>query len=885
MRLRRIAVRNFRKLAGPVVIDRIGNGLTLLAGDNEEGKSTVLAALKAALFEHHQVGGGVRERMTPLGSTLVPEVELDFELGGAAWRLRKAFRRGGVQLEGPGVSLLGDEAEDRLLALLRFQRRQGRADARPEHHGLSAVFWVDQGTGFRDFHTVATARERIAGAVSGEVERVTGGAAAVELAARVRERCDRYWTPKFAEKGALKELAERCQELAAAAAELRRRMAEAAEKEARLARLREPAARLAEAQAREQARARKEEAERRLAGIAALEQQAALAGERLKAGQAALARADAELEQRRRLRESVAAEERRLAALELALHERREAVAAGRAAREQAEAADRKAREAQSAADAERERLLQLRLAAGRAEELARLRDGLTAARAAADAVAAAEAALRAEPCTSAVLARVRAAQSAHDQAQAALAAVATTLELRPRAGATALRDGRAVDPAQPLELTDRATLELDGWGMLIVTPGGTDIAARRSAAAAARDRLDAELRAAKTDSLAEAERRAAVRAEHERELARQRERLAANLAVSGLGSLDELAERVRLLALELPAAPPAAVGDDATAAAELAAQAAREAVGLATLELQASERRMVEVRQALALAEQEAGLISGRLEAEREQLVASEALRGDDALGAAAAETRAAGLALAGEVARLETELRLADREAMRDRLDIAVRELAQLDAEVLRRERAIVELASELRALGDDGLAERLGEQEAQLRAVEGELARTRRDALAWKLLHDTLAGTIKADREALLAPVVARLGPWLRQLFPDAAPVLDPDSFAPLALVRGKAEEVVDSLSLGTREQIAILVRLGIASLLAEREGEAPCLILDDALVYADEGRFATMKAILQRAARELQILVLTCRPRDYFGLDARFLRLEDCRGSLA
>ena len=79
----------------------------------------------------------------------------------------------------------------------------------------------------------------------------------------------------------------------------------------------------------------------------------------------------------------------------------------------------------------------------------------------------------------------------------------------------------------------------------------------------------------------------------------------------------------------------------------------------------------------------------------------------------------------------------------------------------------------------------------------------------------------------------------------------------------------------------EQVAVLVRLAFASLLAEREGEPPCLILDDALVYADETRFATMKAILQRAARQMQILILTCRPRDYYGLEARYLRLEDCR----
>ena len=36
-----------------------------LTGSIATGKSTVLAALKAALFEHHTVGGAVREAMTP----------------------------------------------------------------------------------------------------------------------------------------------------------------------------------------------------------------------------------------------------------------------------------------------------------------------------------------------------------------------------------------------------------------------------------------------------------------------------------------------------------------------------------------------------------------------------------------------------------------------------------------------------------------------------------------------------------------------------------------------------------------------------------------------------------------------------------------------------
>ena len=131
--------------------------------------------------------------------------------------------------------------------------------------------------------------------------------------------------------------------------------------------------------------------------------------------------------------------------------------------------------------------------------------------------------------------------------------------------------------------------------------------------------------------------------------------------------------------------------------------------------------------------------------------------------------------------------------------------------------------------------------------------------------------------------MAPIGLRLQPLLQRVFPGSEPVLDPERLSLTHLRRDGATEAFDSLSVGAREQLAVLVRLAFATLLAEREGEAPCLILDDALVYADEGRFETMKAILQRAAREMQIIVLTCRPRDYFGLDARYLRLEDCRAT--
>ena len=217
----------------------------------------------------------------------------------------------------------------------------------------------------------------------------------------------------------------------------------------------------------------------------------------------------------------------------------------------------------------------------------------------------------------------------------------------------------------------------------------------------------------------------------------------------------------------------------------------------------------------------------------------------------------------------RLARELQAGDADGLRERLAIAERELAALEAERRRldggdprpRGRFARGGRGQLgRAAGRDrGRARRRPRQPAAAWSCEGQ---------AWRLLAERLGAADQSVRETLVAPIGLRLRPLLQRVFPGAEPVLDPERLSLTHLRRDGAEETFDSLSVGAREQLAVLVRLAFASLLAEREGEAPCLILDDALVYADEGRFETMKAILQRAARDMQILVLTCRPARLF-----------------
>ena len=126
MIIRRIEVRDFRKL-GHAVVEGLEPGLNVIVGDNEAGKSTLLAALRACLFERHRVTGQVAALMQPYGQSVRPEVALEFDLGGASWRLRKAFVKSPeAELIGPGERLTGDEVEERLAEPARLHAAGAR---------------------------------------------------------------------------------------------------------------------------------------------------------------------------------------------------------------------------------------------------------------------------------------------------------------------------------------------------------------------------------------------------------------------------------------------------------------------------------------------------------------------------------------------------------------------------------------------------------------------------------------------------------------------------------------------------------------------------------------------------------------------------------------
>jgi len=135
----------------------------------------------------------------------------------------------------------------------------------------------------------------------------------------------------------------------------------------------------------------------------------------------------------------------------------------------------------------------------------------------------------------------------------------------------------------------------------------------------------------------------------------------------------------------------------------------------------------------------------------------------------------------------------------------------------------------------------------------------------------LLEALDAAQKAARETYFAPVAEELRPLLSDLWEDAELQWSDDTLLPVSLLRRGTEEAIDVLSGGTQEQIAFLVRLAFARLLAKSGRHAP-LILDDALVYSDDARIERMFDALHGSAGDLQIIVLSCRSRAFRDLGA-------------
>ncbi|MCU0677735.1 MAG: hypothetical protein MUE69_33770, partial [Myxococcota bacterium] len=365
----------------------------------------------------------------------------------------------------------------------------------------------------------------------------------------------------------------------------------------------------------------------------------------------------------------------------------------------------------------------------------------------------------------------------------------------------------------------------------------------------------------ARRDEARTSERRALERAEvARRELAERSSRAQIDAAEAVLK-----ADAVGLAAVG-PAAEASVEDDDATLRARVAVlDAELEALTSAT-DAREAEERVWRAREALDASELAVGT-TREVQQQQARTVAADRARLEElTLTLArtdgeklAADVRAREAALAA----LPESTREVDEDALRH-ARIAAEEADRLATEA--RERHLLFVGQLEASEGSVAIERHREAEEAHALALARE-HEVEVDFGAWKLLRDALREAENAEGhhlgEALAPKVAARLAELATQTQAPARYAgvrLDAHLRTEGVLAQGQTRDP-KLLSVGTREQLALLLRLAVAEIL-----KLP-LVLDDHLTHTDPARASWFRQTLRAAAHDTQIVVLTCHPDVY------------------
>lgn len=872
MRIRALRVREFCCFDGAVAVEGLSGRLDVLVGPNERGKSTLFHALETVFELKHSATGRQIDALRPWAGG-DPTIEVDFETGDGLWRITKRYGRSRMaeltDLKLGRLVARNADADDRLDELLGGRGGAGGFDPR------RGLLWVGQSMGLAPESLKGERGDLVTRLISREVEAAGGGRRAREALRRARAELDQLVTDARGKPKAGGRLAaamawrERVRGIKAQAD------AAAASAQAAIDRL----DRLETRRREIEAPGRRQELEQRVVSLR----------HQHEAGQAArqsLATKDAELEAATLARDKANEDLARFDAglSELARLTEHQAQIAGRLAGARTEldrhVADIAAahRRLDAATDSEK-RLRQHAEIARAAAALADLTHRVGKARGLAAQFEDVRLRRGAVFVTAGMLAAIEREARDIDAIAARLAAGAPKIRVaylssaqgRIRLDGRPLGDGETVSPAGPLRL------EIDGIGSIEIAPADDGGGRAEDLDSIARHQgvLKELLARAHVPDIAAARAASETGAALERDVAA----LVAELGVvapQGLAVLEREHARLERAAEIVEAAAPTEPWDPGLAAAELAA----------------AERTTAEARRALealtresAALQQKAAADDARLASVKDQLGALEkGLPAAEVRSQARADLEKLGARSQALLARVLEERMVLQRrvpssaelERLGSELTKATAALGAHDGEVQSTRVEIARLEAEIAALADRGEAARVEEVTEELAAAQATVARIEEEVEVLRLLAATIDGVLTESRDRFLAPVVRRIGPALVRLLPGARLTFDA-SLNPRTLERGHGRsEAIGSLSSGTQEQIAVLVRLALADLLADQGMETP-VVLDDALVYADDDRIEAMFREIERAAQKHQVIVLTCRSRTFERLGGKRLTI--------
>lgn len=897
MILRSIRVQGWRCFGNPVHVGPFSEGLNVLHAPNATGKSTLFEALLRALLDGHRVSGREVEAIRPWGRSLAPTVTVEFAHEGTEYRLMKRFLdRPSSELErreeNRFVRMAEGEAADQKVRDILTRNPPGKGLARLENWGLAQVLWAPQGN---------LAVSKLSGDIVADIRTSLGvqvaGPGTGPLEERIKEAYLRSFTPggklrtgKDASSIVrLREKLEAAKEKQRKALEQQQAFEEASRKVEDLRARRAQARRDAEAftKALSEARARTEEYKN-------LRGEEAQRKDRVKTAEAQYnelsQRMDAIKATNKELQE--AQEILRQLQVDLPLRirevaEREKEAAKAKSLLEDARKGRQVVDEARSQADLARRYLEGVSVATELGKKLRRIAE-------ANDTIARKkkERAALVAPDTK-TLRAIRKAIKDHDDAQVRLEAALITLEIVPeKKGSVVIVAGeemgtRGLSPGNPIQVkgSPEVVVHLQGIARIRARGPSGSIAEIRDERHKAVSKIKELTKGFGTTDLEELESLNEKAMKLEEAIAEAETQVKTLLSGDSVEDIESQQTRVTAVLAEILEnhpdwhdQPPDAGALEAKA--EQTQRAFIETVESTEAKWEAAQSALtaaVEHKAGLGARLQETGrqvnLLESRLteltsdgkqDSERQAELRKIALSWDAAqasLEEAQKSLTAFGADPIDEVTKLEKQLRSADEAATK-----------ALEEEKLQEGRL-----EHLSAQGPYSVLARAEEEVAHLRE---EIEAEEQYLAAVRLLFDTVEESRAKALLAVTGPVEAAATRTLQRIAGGRLGRVQLDEGFEPAHVRPDLAEspvTIECVSGGEREQIYLATRLALADVITKDQRQL--VVLDDVLTATDAGRLARVMTILEEAAQRLQILVLTCHPERYGGLQgARFIDLE-------
>ncbi|MGO2643626.1 MAG: AAA family ATPase [Brevibacterium aurantiacum] len=410
--------------------------------------------------------------------------------------------------------------------------------------------------------------------------------------------------------------------------------------------------------------------------------------------------------------------------------------------------------------------------------------------------------------------------------------------------------------------------ITIDGIADITVRPGASPVELDK-ALTSARQAFDAELHRLDVDSVAQARQSAHVRADAEAVKAEADSTLTVLLGDDKRDTLEAALARAQQI-VEADGTDPDSRADEsnlndleaAVTEAEKSAEVAQSEVDTARTELERTrtsrdDARVETVRAQTSLQEAEAQHQRLTYTLTEARKIATDAGL-DEAVKTAQSQAESVGT-------RVE-EARVAYQAADPETLEMQLQNVRQLvDSKETQREEVRQEV-DRLSALIDDraseGIYEKLAAAEEAMESAQKKQARLSRQAAAINLLRTTVLKHKEESQRKYVAPFKEQIERLGRLVFGQGLSVEVSEDLEIVSRTLNERTVPFESLSGGTKEQLALIGRLAVATLVDTDSG-AP-VVLDDAFGFADAERLNALNVILGTVGQSAQVILLTCQP---------------------